>query len=490
MSAPAPAASAAKKSPTPAAKPAEPEEVDAISEADLFLNFGRDAQAEDVLKEALSKNPSNIPVQLKLLTIYANRKDINSFTSIARQIKDSGDAAAWEQASALGRAIDPSSPMYGSADEKSTAAAIDVLAEASKPTAMPALDMDIGFNIPMDLDVTSAVPAVDAAHAMDFDVSGHAASSMDFDVTSSHANVTEVLLPDFDVTGSHQNVPEAQHMDFDVTGSQPNLGGTQHMDFDVTGSHPNVTSVAQQMDFDVTGSHPNVTAQQMDFDVTGSHPDVLASFTPEDNMSTVVLSAPMDMDISASPAASPSAPAASSSFGGMDFDISSSPSAASPAPVAASPSFSGMDFDISSSPPAASPAPAAALPSMGGMDFDISSSSQPVASPAAAAASPSMSGMDFDISSSPQSQGAKADPVMDLGLGGISLDLGEADTVVFPVAEAKKDERYQEIANKLDLARAFQEMGDVDTARELLGEVMNEGDAQQSEAARTLIQQL
>lgn len=79
---------------------------------------------------------------------------------------------------------------------------------------------------------------------------------------------------------------------------------------------------------------------------------------------------------------------------------------------------------------------------------------------------------------------------MDIGLGGISLDMDGASTLVSPVAEAKKDERWQEVATKLDLARAYQEMGDTDGAREILGEVLNEGDAQQIEAARTLMQQL
>ncbi len=57
--------------------------MDPIGEADLFLTFGRDAQAEEVLKEALKKNPNNIPVKLKLLSIYVTRKDTNSFYSYA-----------------------------------------------------------------------------------------------------------------------------------------------------------------------------------------------------------------------------------------------------------------------------------------------------------------------------------------------------------------------------------------------------------------------
>ncbi len=45
----------------------------------------------------------------------------------------------------------------------------------------------------------------------------------------------------------------------------------------------------------------------------------------------------------------------------------------------------------------------------------------------------------------------------------------------------------EEVATKLDLAKAYQEMGDLEGARELLQEVVNEGDAAQREAALHLL---
>ncbi len=97
--------------------------------------------------------------------------------------------------------------------------------------------------------------------------------------------------------------------------------------------------------------------------------------------------------------------------------------------------------------------------------------------------------MDFDISSPPPVQAAKPEPFVDLGLAGLSLDITQAETVVLQREEPKHDERWQEVATKLDLAKAFLEMNP-DNARALLGEVMNDGDAQQIEAARVLMQQL
>ena len=52
------------------------------------------------------------------------------------------------------------------------------------------------------------------------------------------------------------------------------------------------------------------------------------------------------------------------------------------------------------------------------------------------------------------------------------------------------DARWQEVATKLDLAKAYEEMGDKDGARELLKEVVKEGDTAQQQQAQTMLQAL
>ena len=49
------------------------------------------------------------------------------------------------------------------------------------------------------------------------------------------------------------------------------------------------------------------------------------------------------------------------------------------------------------------------------------------------------------------------------------------------------DPKWQEVATKLDLAKAYQEMGDKDGARELLNEVVKEGDAAQKSQAEQML---
>ena len=124
--------------------------VDPISEADLFLNFGRDAQAEEILKEALQSTPNNHQIHLKLLGIYANRKDTNSFSTIARQLKDSGDDEAWQQAVEMGRKLEPDNPMYGGfrSMEDTGSATVQtsgVQCNDGKSAAAPASALDFDF---------------------------------------------------------------------------------------------------------------------------------------------------------------------------------------------------------------------------------------------------------------------------------------------------------------------------------------------------------
>ncbi len=90
------------------------DDVDPLAEADLYLNFGRDVQAEEVLKDALAKNPGHEEVKLKLLQIYAGRKDKELFETVAKDLfaQTGGTGDLWLRAAGLGYALDPENAMY------------------------------------------------------------------------------------------------------------------------------------------------------------------------------------------------------------------------------------------------------------------------------------------------------------------------------------------------------------------------------------------
>ncbi|HQT00366.1 MAG: hypothetical protein B7Y26_07080 [Hydrogenophilales bacterium 16-64-46] len=91
-------------------------DVDPIAEADVYMAYGRDAQAEEILKEAIVKNPDRHEVRVKLLEIYAARRNPAAFETVAGDLLAAlGDKAhpLWHKTCEMGRGIDPTNPLYG-----------------------------------------------------------------------------------------------------------------------------------------------------------------------------------------------------------------------------------------------------------------------------------------------------------------------------------------------------------------------------------------
>ena len=91
------------------------EGVDPVAEADVYMAYGRDAQAEEILLDALKNEPTRHAIHVKLLEIYAQRKNAKQFENLATQLYGltSGNGADWEKAAAMGAAFDPGNPLYG-----------------------------------------------------------------------------------------------------------------------------------------------------------------------------------------------------------------------------------------------------------------------------------------------------------------------------------------------------------------------------------------
>ncbi len=89
-------------------------DVDPVAEADVYLAYGRDLQAEEILKEAMRANPDRMAVRTKLLEVYAKRRDTKGFELLAGQLfaLAGADSEDWHKAQELGRQIDPENPLY------------------------------------------------------------------------------------------------------------------------------------------------------------------------------------------------------------------------------------------------------------------------------------------------------------------------------------------------------------------------------------------
>jgi pilus assembly protein FimV len=83
-----------------------------------------------------------------------------------------------------------------------------------------------------------------------------------------------------------------------------------------------------------------------------------------------------------------------------------------------------------------------------------------------------------------------AHPAGGLDLDKLDLSFDPERPVFEDPTPSVLDGQWHDAATKLDLAKAYQEMGDTDGAREILQEVLHEGDDQQKSEARNLLAKL
>ena len=89
-------------------------DVDPVAEADVYLAYGRDLQAEEILKEAMRSSPDRMAIRTKLLEVYAKRRDTKGFELLATQLYSltRGEGEDWAKAQELGAEIDPENPLF------------------------------------------------------------------------------------------------------------------------------------------------------------------------------------------------------------------------------------------------------------------------------------------------------------------------------------------------------------------------------------------
>ena len=195
------------------------DEVDPVAEAEVYIAYGRDAQAEEILKEAMARDASRTEIPLKLLEIYHARKSATAFETVAKELKAKvGDGPQWQKAAAMGAQIDPNNPLYAGAGGSGTYTAVapaakpdvdfDIAGQSGAASAAPAPDFNLGDEPPKPDIETSVTPS---SAGMDFDIGGGTPS------TPAPAAAPKSETPssfDFDLSG------------LELSGTKPAAGGT------------------------------------------------------------------------------------------------------------------------------------------------------------------------------------------------------------------------------------------------------------------------
>jgi len=186
-------------------------DVDPVAEADVYLAYGRDKQAEEILLEALRVHPDRLPVHAKLLEIYAQRNDVTAYNAAAQALYDhtQGEGPEWTQARETGLKLDPTFALYrpaGNANPIPTASAAAAIA-----SNMPDLDLS-----------ASSSPAQEAPATLD---------SFDFDLDLSNPPSPS----NQDTAGTDSTIPDLS-FDLDLEAPAPQVApskGDTTDDFDL-----------------------------------------------------------------------------------------------------------------------------------------------------------------------------------------------------------------------------------------------------------------
>jgi pilus assembly protein FimV len=443
------------------------EGVDPVAEADVYMAYGRDAQAEEILLDALKTDPGRTGVHLKLLEIYAQRKNIKQFETTATELYSltGGNGQDWEKASALGRKVDPDSPLYripapGSSPAGVTPPAAAVLgpqtvtggsaaatgfvqaadlrpraAELARPNELIPMGSDDPLESPSQLKDTWALPGELNQYA----------SLEDIDRAASPAAPTAVL----------PSIPDTSVLDFDLDLNSEVDTGTATPGT-VSGSAQPVGALDFDLGFDQPSTPPAMGATLVAGDMFSSSLEA-TSTRPQRLSDDFSLPDPSDLDFEIS-----------SEFGERHADPAVEPTV--DVDLTATLADEGLRLPVD-----------AATVDLERTSFDSS-----------------LLDFDFELDDKAEESVTATRPFAPaLNLSDIDLDLKKPDRTEIelpdagPPTEPPLDlDLQQEVATKLELARAYEEMGDKDGARELVEEVLREGSGRQKDDARVILARL
>ncbi len=413
----------------------EQNEVDPVAEADVYIAYGRDAQAEEILKEALRADASRPAVRLKLLEIYAKRGDAKMFETTASELyaATGGQGPDWVQAAALGLTIDPHNPLYSeTAPVAAPSALSQSIASQSMTSSSTARSSSIAGNIP-----------------------GRNASSIDTGLGATGLNLSDYgVHPE----PAHGSASATEYTQTDpLPRPAPNTATSapsMDLDFDLGFTNTGIGPLTP----DAPPPAPTAPASDknngLDFDVGASTKPLIDPFTAS-AFGTGDASARTAVNLPAFRARAESDAARPEGDGFSASDIFGSSIVADNDPEA----LYGETPGAASSAPASTPTPSQART----QDFR-------------------------NVVDNHQFE--KTEPLDAFSKINLDLDDGGYQTTTLTPEAATRTDVWQAMATKLDLALAYSDIGDKDGARELLEEVVRNGDPAQAGRARTLIAEL
>jgi len=403
-------------------------EVDPVAEADVYIAYGREAQAEEILREALHAQPERQAIRLKLLEMHAARRDVEAFATLAAEMHEQTGGAneEWPRVVALGREIDPDNPLYAYPRDFDPSAT--TTPDLPSDTGSDALGGSFDDDSPggSAAGVTTIEAPVAESEAPEYPsstatgIAGRAVSAaMAADAMAAPQGLSEETLTD----------EETRALDFDF-----DLGPEPETTVGRIGLQKTTYGVSAEQD---TGLEPGTAGSALEKAIGGAFD--LPTLDLAEDAGTVPMAE-------------------------MDAGIDGHQEPGDEEPVQARASRAqiddALDFDID-------------LPTFGDLDVRDSRTERPA----------------VDLAELGDEQETTGETDV-FGLQTVEFDLAGVGDEIAGVGSADGSSaapRWQEMDTKLDLAAAYEEIGDREGARELLQEVLEGGDASQQDKARSML---
>ncbi|WP_237065807.1 FimV/HubP family polar landmark protein [Microbulbifer guangxiensis] len=421
---------------------------DPVSEAEIHLSLGQYGEAESKLIAGLENSPQNVDARLMLLEVYAHQQDAGKFDEHYRKLLEVSDGPAADRAARLRESIAGAGP----------------------------------FEAPSSMDFSSE--SLEAAQLDDISASFDSEFSAEEPSSKGDAGLLDDLAADYSSDNDYSLEGGAQGSDKFEDDFSLDLDTDFDLDSDFEGQEKagNVASESESDDFnldDLVSADLELESLELDSDSdanTKAEADSSEHAQEEDFGSL-----DLDLDLGTDPAANEkpvSAQQAGERDGGLDFDLDLTPvgdSEAGSSDATAAKSDEGYDSDALED-----------FSDLGGeldldsVDLDDISGDLEPSQPSSQQQPGETREAVSEVSEQPAAASTSEEDFEDLG-----FDLeGDLDS------ELNLLDGSDEVGTKLELAQAYMDMGDRDGARDILNEVVEEGQGEHRDRAREMLERM
>lgn len=481
------------------AAPTAPETGDAISEADIYIAYGKYQQAADLLTGAIAASPHNVSLRTKLLEVYVESRNKDGFQKQFLELQDMGETEAVRHAKEL---LSTSESVSDWLDDIAPASSRGTESDFAASDADMEMDLDLDSDFDLGMDSEPEVAATKEEVSPDLADDDFGGMDFDLDLDTGAAEEEVVLKPEEEAAAGSSS----DDLDFslDLDAEDEAVEAIASADEDNSSSLDDLSldfSEMEEPELDVAVEEPEQVVSssgEEDFSL-GLDEDLSLDFSSFDETSSDDVTQGSETPVSEEPAGEEEA----LDFAGFDLDLGedTQPESASRFSLEKSDEMeeaSGVDSTLSMDEDFELPSESAAAE-----EPDLSWDSEEIA-PAQA----DVGDLSFDLSATDFELETEK-PVAPVSSQQTIIRSAIEESALAPSAPARVEQPREpavsapmpvfsgedlsfisesdEVATKLDLSHAYIELGDIDGARDILLEVMREGkDEQKAEASALL----